>query len=117
MVVMTNNEIFKRLLHLTGLSKKKQLTIDIFSLANHTITLSKIKSWRLPPENKDHRHMPDESMDAFMNALFLYRNDMGYYGIYVFNFHEIGSQICPDCDYIGTFTADDQCPKCLEAQI
>jgi len=43
---MTNNDVFRTILHLTGVSQNQELAEEIFRLGGVYATQSKIKGWR-----------------------------------------------------------------------
>lgn len=83
---MTNNEIFKSLLHLTGIGRDRELLIEIFRLGGITATNSKIKGWRTDIDHNRASHMPDDVLRGFIKGLFEYRDQQRKHGINVFNF-------------------------------
>jgi len=83
---MTNNDVFKKLLQLTGLSLKQELTIEIFELGGINATSSKIKGWRTSLDNPRSSRMPDFVLSGFINGLFVYRDLKQKEGVRVFNF-------------------------------
>lgn len=113
---MTNNETFKTLLQLTGLSKEKQLIAEIFSFGGITASQSKIKGWRTDVDNPRSSHMPDDVLRGFFKGLFEYRDKrFTDDNILVFNFVE------NDCEHCAIAFADDPdspdnfaiCAKCF----
>lgn len=83
---MTNNDFFRNLLHLTGVSRDKELLIEIFKLGGIEATQSKIKGWRTVLDNPRASKMPDHVLQGFMDGLFAFRDDQMKNGITVFNF-------------------------------
>lgn len=83
---MNNNEVFKNLLHLTGIGKEKHLIESIFLLGGIIATQSKIKGWRTSLDNPRASHMPDNVLKAFFTGLFEYRDLQNNRGVMVFNF-------------------------------
>jgi uncharacterized protein YehS (DUF1456 family) len=83
---MTNNDFFRNLLHLTGISKNKDLLIEIFKLGGIEATQSKIKGWRTELENPRASRMPDKVLEGFFRGLFEYRDIKMGCGVNVFNF-------------------------------
>ncbi len=83
---MTNNEIFKTFLHLTGLTHNKALIEEIFKLGGITVSRSKIKGWRTDIENPRASHMSDDVLRGFFKGLFIYRDDQSILSINLFNF-------------------------------
>ena len=86
MVIMRNNDVFRTLLHLTGVGRDKVLLIEIFRLGGITTTNSKIKGWRTSLDNVRASHMPDAVLEGFFKGLFEYREQQLEKGINVFNF-------------------------------
>lgn len=84
---MRNNDVFRTVLHLTGVGLNKVLLIEIFRLGGITATDSKIKGWRTALDNPRASHMPDEVLDCFFKGLFEYRDHQMRKGISVFNFN------------------------------
>lgn len=82
---MNNNDIFRKILHLTGLGVNLELAIHIFALGGINATKSKIKGWRTSLDNPRASPMPDSILDAFFNGFFEYRDDMIDEGINIFN--------------------------------
>jgi uncharacterized protein YehS (DUF1456 family) len=83
---MTNNDVFKTVLHLTGAGRDKALLIEIFALGGINATQSKIKGWRTPLDNPRASHMPDTALEGFFKGLFEYREQQLKKGVIVFNF-------------------------------
>lgn len=83
---MDNNEVFKKLLNLTGLCMMEDLTIQIFELADMEVSKSKIKGWRTDLENPRASFMSDDVLDRFFEGLFKYREIQAKNGMQVFNF-------------------------------
>ena len=83
---MRNNDVFRTLLHLTGVGCDKQLLIEIFRLGGITVTNSKIKGWRTSLDNERASHMPDVVLEGFFKGLFEYRAKQSKKGINIFNF-------------------------------
>jgi len=83
---LTNNEIFKKLLHLTGLGKNKELIEEIFLIGKLQVSQSKIKAWRTDLSNPRSSQMPDLALEAFFKGMFEYRDQQAYAGKNVFNF-------------------------------
>jgi len=83
---MTNNDVFKQILHLTGLGRNKALLIEIFALGGITATDSKIKGWRTDLSNPRSSRMTDHILNSFFNGLFEYRDQQIKKGVNVFNF-------------------------------
>ncbi|MCE2571751.1 DUF1456 family protein [Motilimonas eburnea] len=83
---MTNNDVFRSVLHLTGVSRNKALLIEIFALGGITATDSKIKGWRTALDHHRASHMPDFVLEGFFQGLFKYRDAQLEKGITVFNF-------------------------------
>ncbi len=83
---MTNNEVFKNLLHLTGCGRDKELLINIFELGGITATNSKIKGWRTMLDNDRASIMSDDVLRGFIKGMFEYRDTQKNKGIKVFNF-------------------------------
>ena len=84
--IMTNNDIFRRVLHLTGVGRNKQLLVEIFRLGGVHATNSKIKGWRTSLDNPRSSHMPDAVLDCFFSGMFEYRDKQTKEGINIFNF-------------------------------
>lgn len=85
-VVMTNNEMFKLILQLTGVGKNKVLTERIFHLGGiDHVSQSKIKAWRTDIDNPRSSHMPDEVLRGFIKGFMVYRDQQEDNGIQVFN--------------------------------
>jgi len=84
--MMTNNDVFKKVLHLTGLGVNLPLAIYIFELGGIQATKSKIKGWRTSLDNHRASNMPDHILNAFFDGLFLYRDAKLDEGIPVFQF-------------------------------
>ena len=82
---MNNNDVFRKILHLTGLGVNPELIIHIFELGGVTATKSKIKGWRTSLSNSRASPMPDNILDAFFNGFFEYRDDMREEGVNIFN--------------------------------
>lgn len=70
---MTNNHVFKQLLFLSGLNKKKDLTLQIFKLGGVNASQSKIKAWRTELDNPRASHMSDGVLEGFITGLFEYK--------------------------------------------
>lgn len=89
---MTNNEVFAKLLHLTGLGKKREILYEIFRLGgNMNVTRSMIDGWRRPLDHKRATHMSDLTMKQFLDGLFAYRDmKKAEFGEDVFCFFEDG---------------------------
>lgn len=86
---MTNNEVFAKLLHLTGLGKKKELLTEIFRMGgNFGVTVSMIDGWRRPLGHKRATVMNDLALKQFLDGLFAYRDSKMLEGVLVFNFEE-----------------------------
>lgn len=83
---MKNNDIFRNLLHLTGIGRDKKLIEYIFKLGGIESSQSKIKGWRTMLDNKRASEMPDVALQGFFKGLFLYRDMCLEKGINVFNF-------------------------------
>jgi len=83
---MTNNETFQTILHLTGLAKDRYLLIEIFRLGGIKTTKSKIKGWRTSINNNRAYEMSDNTLKAFFQGLFVYRDIQIDKGHSVFNF-------------------------------
>lgn len=85
---MTNNEIFKNLLFLTGLNRDQDRIIEIYSLAgNDDVSRSKIKGWRTSDEDsRDFVRMSDSAIADFVQGLYKYKEMKKAQGITVFNF-------------------------------
>ncbi len=90
---MTNNEIFKKLLLLTGLCKDKALIEELFLLGEMRVSQSKIKAWRTDLSNLRASPMPDVVLEAFFQGLFQYRDIQERRGNQVFTFIETGNSI------------------------
>lgn len=86
---MTNNDVFRTVLHLTGVGQNKVLLIEIFRLGGVTATESKIKGWRTALENPRASHMPDAVLESFFKGLFEYRDQQIGKGVNVFNFNNL----------------------------
>lgn len=82
---MTNNELFKNFLHLTGCGKDKDNLIYIFRLGGIVASNSKIKGWRTDLDNNRASHMPDEVFQGFITGLFEYRDMQLQQGINLFD--------------------------------
>lgn len=80
------NDIFRNLLHVTGIGLDKQLTEKIFRLGGIEATQSKIKGWRSPVDSDRGRPMPEWVLEGFFKGLFRYRQLMEDAGHKVFNF-------------------------------
>ena len=83
---MTNNDFFLNLLHLTGVSRDKDLLIELFKLGGIEATQSKIKGWRTRMDNPRASLMPDYILAGFIQGLFQYRDQKLTQHIKVFNF-------------------------------
>lgn len=83
---MTNNDVFKTVLHLTGVGRDKNLIEQIFKLGGVNATQSKIKGWRTSLDNDRASPMPDSVLKAFFKGMFDYRDMMASKNINVFNF-------------------------------
>lgn len=83
---MTNNDVFRTILHLIGVGRDKQLLIEIFRLGGIAATNSKVKGWRTSLDNARASHMPDVVLEGFFKGLFAYREQQAEKGINVFNF-------------------------------
>jgi len=81
---MTNNDVFRTILHLTGLGKNKKLVEHVFELGGVTVTQSKIKGWRTDLDNPRSSPMPDSMLQAFFDGFFEYRDDQLEKGINIF---------------------------------
>jgi uncharacterized protein YehS (DUF1456 family) len=84
--MIDNNEIFRTLLHLTGLKLDKPLLIEIFKLGGLNATNSRINNWMRDLENERASAMPDFVLRGFLQGLFKYRDMKRAEGIGVFNF-------------------------------
>jgi uncharacterized protein YehS (DUF1456 family) len=80
---MTNNEIFNKLLHLTGCSRFPEITIEIFKLGGINASKSLIKGWRTTKNYRATR-MPDQVLNGFFSGLFEYRDKKKSEGIDLF---------------------------------
>lgn len=84
---MTNNEVFKKLLHLTGLNLNKELTQEIFRHGGVLdITSSKVRRFRSDANSKSFTPMSDEALSHFFSGLFAYRDEKALEGESIFNF-------------------------------
>lgn len=84
---ITNNEIFRTMLHLTGVKLDKELLIMIFKLGGITATDSLIRGWMAEPGYGDRAtNMPSEVLRGFFQGLFKYRDLKRVEKIQVFNF-------------------------------
>ncbi|HAS5670865.1 DUF1456 family protein [Vibrio cholerae] len=83
---MTNNDVFRNILHLTGVGRNKELLEEIFRLGGVNATQSKIKGWRTSLDNPRASHMPDQILNAFFQGMFEYRDSQASIGHQVFNF-------------------------------
>lgn len=84
---MSNNEVFAKLLHLTGLGKEKELVIEIFRMGgNLGVTKSMIDGWRRPLGHARATVMNDLALKQFFYGLFNYRDLRMLDGVSVFNF-------------------------------
>lgn len=83
---MTNNDVFRTILHLTGVGRNGELAEEIFRLGGIYVTQSKIKGWRTSLDNSRASHMPDSVLEAFFQGLFSYRDKQRDLGVNVFNF-------------------------------
>lgn len=83
---MTNNDVFRTILHLTGLNPKRELTEEIFRLGGIYVTQSKIKGWRTSLDKSRASPMPDRILEAFFQGLFTYRDMQSEFDVNVFNF-------------------------------
>lgn len=81
----SNNDHFNSLLHLFGILDG-ELIIKIFGLGGMQISTSQIKAWRTTLENPRASVMQDETLEAFIQGVFSYRNMMRSQGVNVFNF-------------------------------
>jgi len=79
------------LLHLTGVGRDRDLTIEIFKLGGIVATNSKIKGWRTDLDNDRAAEMPDEILNGFIKGMFEYRDQQRQRGINVFNFVRVKS--------------------------
>lgn len=73
---MTNNYIFKKLLFLFNLNKTPEILEKIFNLGGAKVTKSQIKGWRADLDNKRASKMSDFMLEAFLDGLFKYRNNL-----------------------------------------
>ena len=83
---MTNNDVFRKILFLTGLQRDVDLIVRIFKLGGVNATESKIKGWRTEMNNDRASLMPDDFLNAFFDGFFLYRDEMRKKGLNIFNF-------------------------------
>lgn len=86
---MTNNDVFRKILHLTGVGRNKDLQIEIFKLGGVIATQSKIKGWRTSLDNPRASRMNDAVLEAFFDGLFKYRDQQMDKGINIFNFNNL----------------------------
>ncbi len=83
---MTNNEVFKNILHIMGLTRDISLVIHIFMLGGLlNVTISKVRGWRDSTTERS-VHMTDNVLRKFFQGLFKYRDAKKAEGILVFNF-------------------------------
>ena len=114
---MNNNKMFKTFLHLTGLTRDRELLIHIFKLGGISATNSKIKGWRTDLDNPRASRMPDKVLEGFFNGLFKYRDLMIEKGINVFTFVSTQSRVCERCGCLSEFIDDGEtCPNCKLVQ-
>lgn len=83
---MHNNDVFRTVLHLTGIGRNRSLLVEVFELGGIAATSSKVKGWRTSPDNPRASHMPDDVLEAFFIGLFEYRDRQQAKGVSVFNF-------------------------------
>jgi uncharacterized protein YehS (DUF1456 family) len=83
---MTNNDVFRKIMHLTGVGRNGELAEELFKLGGVYATQSKIKGWRTSLDNSRASHMPDKVLEAFFQGLFSYRDKQRERGVNVFNF-------------------------------
>lgn len=84
--MMSNNDVFRIFLHLTGMGKERELTEQVFLFGGIQATRSKIKGWRTSLDNPRASHMPDEVLQCFFDGVFIYRDMKLAEGISLFNF-------------------------------
>ncbi len=83
---MDNNEVFKNILNITGLTRDIDLVIHIFKLGGQVeVSHSKIRGWR-DTETQRGADMPDGALNNFFQGMFKYRDIKRAEGINVFNF-------------------------------
>lgn len=85
MLEMNNNDVFRTVLHLTGVGRNKQALIEIFMLGGIQATDSKVKGWRTEINNPRATKMPDHVLEAFFQGFFEYRDRKLDAGISIFN--------------------------------
>lgn len=83
---MTNNDVFRKLVQVTGLSRDKDLMMQIFEMGGVQASQGKLRGWRTPIDDPKHSRMPDEVLEGFFNGLFEYRDMKAEQGVLVFNF-------------------------------
>lgn len=86
---MTNNDHFKFLLQLTGLTKDFEATAKLFRRQGWDVTKSKVKGWRTSLDNDRAGMMPDAALAAFQKALFDLRDEADAVNISLFDCREI----------------------------
>lgn len=71
--MLTDNQIFKRTLAITGLNRDEDLALQAFKLGGyHTASKSKIKAWRtLDTSNHRYQAMPSDALTAFFDGLLI----------------------------------------------
>ena len=87
MSFMTNNEVFKKMLHLTGCGRNKVLVLQLFALGGQpNVTNSLVRGWRADQGSSRGSDMPDWALRAFFDGLFFYRDSQSEQGVEVFCF-------------------------------
>ena len=83
---MTNNDFFKKILHLTGLINEKETVVSIFNeKGTYKVTKSLVKSFIISDKNNYRRNeMTDEALNQFINNLFCYRDELFEKGVNTF---------------------------------
>lgn len=83
---MTNNDVFKSIIQITGLSRDIDLMLEIFALGGITASQGKLRGWRTPVDNPRHSRMSDVVLEGFFIGLFEYRDLKADQGVMLFNF-------------------------------
>jgi len=82
---MTNNEIFKELLHLFSIERDDELIIEIFQLGGISVTRSKIRSWRITSNTSRYSYMRSQNLMHFLAGLRKYRDNQLTNNVKIFN--------------------------------
>jgi len=86
--LIETNQVFKSILHLTGLSQNKSLVQKIFKMGGQDVSVSQIDGWRRSPAQDARHRMKRQCLNNFLNGLFEYRDTKSSECIEVFNFEE-----------------------------